>query len=216
MGSAQKEQGGQAPGKFASSNTSATWERAVLVCCPRRFACSRRWCCCWAWAWARQPGVLSGSGDPRVPSPGCQWCLSRSSWRQEASVRHGAGLPVEVCFTAAPWLQGHWDHVPCRRRQGSVVGAEVRGHSQPSSRLGGSRLGRFTSLLFRCCAEGAAEDGKGEVLFLSWEKWAWKSLHLRQSSSNYAILCENELHLRMINVFTHGIARNLIYLWYAK
>ncbi len=32
--------------------------------------------------------------------------------------------------------------------------------------------------------------------------------------ANYVNLCENELHLRMIcmiNVFTHGIARNLIY-----
>ncbi len=83
MGSAHEKQGGQAPGKFASSNTSATWERAV----PLRFACSRRWCCCWGWAWARQPGVLSGSGDPRVPGPGCLRCLL---------------LPVEVCFTAAP------------------------------------------------------------------------------------------------------------------
>jgi hypothetical protein len=60
------------------------------------------------------------------------------------------------------------------------VGAEVRGHSHPSSRLGGARLGRFTSLPFGCCVslfnkastcvEGAAEDGKGEVLFLSCEK----------------------------------------------
>jgi hypothetical protein len=37
--------------------------------------------------------------------------------------------------------------------------------------------------------------------------------------ANYAILCEDELDLRMIrmtNVFTHGIARNLIYAWYAS
>ncbi len=119
------KKGGQAQCRYVSSNKAR--KRADLMCCPRRLACPRRLCCCWA----GQPRVPSGSAYPRVPS--CPWC----SWWQEASARHSAGLPVEVCFATAPWLQGPRDHVPCQRRQGSVMGAELRGQSQPSSLLGG-------------------------------------------------------------------------------
>ena len=69
--------------------------------------------------------------------------------------------------------RGPGDLVPCRRRQGLVVGAEVGQRSRPSSRLGGARPGRFTGFLFGSCEEGEAVNGQGEILlFLSCEKGA--------------------------------------------
>jgi hypothetical protein len=75
---------------------------------------------------------------------------------------------MAVCFAAASRQQRPGDLVPCRRRQGAEVGQR----SRPSSLLGGARPGRFTSLLFGYCEEGAAKDGEGKVLFLSCEKGA--------------------------------------------
>jgi len=80
---------------------------------------------------------------------------------------------MAVCFAAASRQQRPGDLVPCRRRQGSVVGAEVGQRSRPSSLLGGARPRWFTGFLFGSCEEGEAVDGQGEILlFLSCEKGA--------------------------------------------
>ena len=107
--------------------------------------------------------------------------------------------------------RGPGDLVPCRRRQGSVVGAEVGQRSRPSSRLGGARPRRFTSFLFGSCEEGEAVNGQGEIL--SCEKGAWSEWTFRVI---YASLRENEPFQRLIRIttpVTHDT--HLIRIWYS-
>ena len=121
--------------------------------------------------------------------------------------------------------RGPGDLAPCRRRQGSVVGAEVGQRSRPSSRLGGARPRRFTGFLFGSCEEGEAGNGQGEILlFLSCEKGAWSEWTFRVI---YASLRENEPFQRLIRITlpdthdTHPILiwysydTRMILLWYS-